>query len=235
MGRKKRPVYAIVAADSRSPRDGRYIEDLGRYNPLVDPAELTINSDRCLYWLETGAEPSDTVRSLLSREGVMLALHMRRKGKAEDEIISAVEAHKAQRAAKLANTRKPSADERRIAALKEEETRAAEQAAELAKQKAAAAAKAKDEAEAAMAAAAAEREAAAAEAKAEQAEANAEQAAADSAAAPAAEAAPEAEAVAEEAAPAEAEAAPEAEAVAEEAAPAEAEAAAEEGEETKDA
>ncbi|MGA1494772.1 MAG: 30S ribosomal protein S16, partial [Rhodothermales bacterium] len=80
MGRKKRPVFAIVAADSRFPRDGRYIEDLGRYNPLDEPATLTLNPERCIYWLENGAQPSDTVRSLLSREGVMLALHMRRKG-----------------------------------------------------------------------------------------------------------------------------------------------------------
>ena len=106
MGRKKRPVYAIVAADSKSPRDGRYIEDLGRYNPLDEPATLTLNNDRCLYWLETGAQPSDTVRSLLSREGVMLALHMRRKGAAEEDILAAVESHRATRAEKAASSRK---------------------------------------------------------------------------------------------------------------------------------
>jgi len=189
MGRKKRPVYAIVAADSRSPRDGRYIEDLGRYNPLDEPATLTLKSDRCLYWLETGAQPSDTVRSLLSREGVMLALHMRRKGASEEDVTAAVEAHKTSRAEKFASNRKPTADERRAAALKEEEKKAEERAAEIAKQKAAAAAKAKEEAEAALAAADAEREAAAEEAKAEQAEANAEQAEAD--ATPAEEAAAE--------------------------------------------
>ncbi|HAY37835.1 MAG TPA: 30S ribosomal protein S16, partial [Bacteroidetes bacterium] len=72
MGRKKRPIYAIVSADARSPRDGRYIEDLGRYAPLDEPATMSLKNDRILHWLEAGAQPSDTVRSLLSKEGIML-------------------------------------------------------------------------------------------------------------------------------------------------------------------
>ena len=77
MGRKKRPVFGVVAADSRFPRDGRYIEDLGRYEPLDEPNSVKLNNERILYWLENGAQPSDTVRSILSKHGLMLALHMR--------------------------------------------------------------------------------------------------------------------------------------------------------------
>ncbi|MBT6582189.1 MAG: 30S ribosomal protein S16, partial [Bacteroidetes Order II. Incertae sedis bacterium] len=185
MGRKKRPIYAIVAADARSPRDGRYIEDLGRYAPLDEPATMSLKNDRILHWLEAGAQPSDTVRSLLSKEGIMLALHMRRKEKSADEITAAVTAHQAARAEKASAKGKMTAAERREKALKDEEKRAAEKAAELAKERSLAAAKAKEEAEAAAAAAEAERESAAAEARAEQEAANAAQAAED---APAAEA-----------------------------------------------
>ena len=218
MGRKKRPVFAIVAADSRSPRDGRYIEDLGRYDSLQEPSTVSINAERALYWLETGAQPSDTVRSLLSREGVMLALHMRRKGASEEDIASAVEAHREKRAEKVAASVKMTSDQKRQLAMKEEETRATARAADLAKKRSAAAAKAKENAEAAIKAADENRAAAAEEAKTEQAEANVAQAEADAPAdAPAAEEAPakEAEAPAAEEAPAE-EAAPEAEASAEE-------------------
>jgi small subunit ribosomal protein S16 len=227
MGRKKRPVYAIVAADTRSPRDGRFIEDLGRYNPLEEPASYELKSDRILYWLQTGAQPTDTVKALLSREGIMLELHMRRKNRTEEEITSAVEAHRIARAEKAASSGKTTAEERRVKAMKEEEKRA-ERAAELAKERSAAAAKAKEEAAVALAAAEANREAAAQAAKAEQAEANAAQAAAEApAAAPVVEEAPAEvpaeEVVAEAAAPEVAEeVAPEAP-VAEEAAPADAE------------
>ena len=65
MGRKKRPIYGLVAADSRSPRDGRFIEDLGRYNPLAEPATVELKRERVLYWLDQGAQPSDRVKSLL--------------------------------------------------------------------------------------------------------------------------------------------------------------------------
>jgi len=67
-GAKKRPFYRIVAADIESPRDGRFIETLGTYNPLKDPAEVKLDRARVDYWLEQGATPSDTVRSLLKRE-----------------------------------------------------------------------------------------------------------------------------------------------------------------------
>ena len=67
-GAKKKPFYSIVVADSESPRDGRYLEAVGTYNPLRDPAEITVKQERIQYWLEQGAIPSDTVRSLLKKE-----------------------------------------------------------------------------------------------------------------------------------------------------------------------
>ncbi|HEX7071144.1 MAG TPA: 30S ribosomal protein S16 [Rhodothermales bacterium] len=179
MGRRKRPMYSVVAADSRSPRDGRFIEDLGRYNPLNDPATVDLKTDRLLYWLEQGAQPSDTVRSLLSREGLMLALHMRRKGKSEDEIQAAIEKHRGEVAQKLATGSLTAAD-RRKQALEEERKRAAALEAEEAKKRAAAAKK-KEEA------------AAVAEVEEEEVVAPEAEEAADVAAEPEAEAAPEVE------------------------------------------
>ena len=69
-GAKKKPFYRIVAADGESPRDGKFLEKLGTYNPLKDPAEITLNQDRINYWIEKGAIPSDTVRSLFKKEGI---------------------------------------------------------------------------------------------------------------------------------------------------------------------
>jgi small subunit ribosomal protein S16 len=69
MGAKKRPFYRVIVADSRSPRDGRFIETLGTYNPLTDPAEVNLKAERVRLWLSRGAQPSDTVRHLLARQG----------------------------------------------------------------------------------------------------------------------------------------------------------------------
>ncbi len=71
MGAKKRPMYRIVASDSRVKRDGEYLELIGTYNPLTNPAEVKINEELALKWLHTGAIPSDTVRSLFSKAGIM--------------------------------------------------------------------------------------------------------------------------------------------------------------------
>jgi small subunit ribosomal protein S16 len=68
-GAKKRPFYRIVIADSESPRDGRFLENVGTYNPLVDPVEVTLKNERIAYWIEQGAKPTDTVKSLLKKEG----------------------------------------------------------------------------------------------------------------------------------------------------------------------
>ena len=71
MGAKKAPFYRVVVADSRYPRDGRFIEILGTYNPLVDPAEIKINAERAAFWLGNGASPSDTAKELLKKAGVL--------------------------------------------------------------------------------------------------------------------------------------------------------------------
>lgn len=71
MGAKQRPFYRIVASDSRNPRDGRFIETVGTYNPIAKPAEVNINEEKTLYWLGNGAIPTDTVRNLLSQQGIM--------------------------------------------------------------------------------------------------------------------------------------------------------------------
>ena len=68
-GAKKKPFYRIVVADSESPRDGKYLENVGTYNPLLDPVQVTLKSERIQYWIDQGAKPSDTVRSLLKKEG----------------------------------------------------------------------------------------------------------------------------------------------------------------------
>ena len=75
-GRKGRPIYNIVIADQRSPRDGRFIEKLGIYNPSTNPATININFDRSLEWLMKGAQPSDTVRSILSYKGILMKKHL---------------------------------------------------------------------------------------------------------------------------------------------------------------
>jgi small subunit ribosomal protein S16 len=70
MGAKKRPSYRIVAADQKSPRDGRFIETIGYYDPLTEPATVKINEERARHWLSVGAQPSDTVGDLLRRAGI---------------------------------------------------------------------------------------------------------------------------------------------------------------------
>jgi small subunit ribosomal protein S16 len=71
MGAKKRPFYRIVVADSRSPRDGRVIEEIGYYNPITEPADIKVDADRAKAWLSTGAQPSDTVKDLLKKQGII--------------------------------------------------------------------------------------------------------------------------------------------------------------------
>lgn len=81
IGAKKAPFYRIVVADSRSPRDGRFIEEVGTYNPVTQPAEVKINEESILEWLRNGAQPSDTVRNLLSKQGIMEKYHNEKSGK----------------------------------------------------------------------------------------------------------------------------------------------------------
>ncbi len=76
-GHKDYAYYHIVVADSRSPRDGKFIERLGSYNPNLNPAKVDLNFDRAMYWIGVGAQPTDTVRNILSDEGVMLMKHLK--------------------------------------------------------------------------------------------------------------------------------------------------------------
>ncbi len=86
MGKKRQPVFKVVVADARSPRDGRFIEAIGLYNPKTDPATIDIKEDRALYWLGVGAQPTVTVKKLLSKKGVMLKHDLVKRG-VSDEII----------------------------------------------------------------------------------------------------------------------------------------------------
>lgn len=89
-GRRKRPIHHIVVADSRESRDGRIIEDLGRFNNLTAANEVDLNEERTIYWLNQGAQPSDTVRSILRHQGILYKMHLIRWDKSEDEIEEAL-------------------------------------------------------------------------------------------------------------------------------------------------
>lgn len=75
MGAKKRPFYRIVAADSRSPRDGKFIETIGIYNPITEPTEIKIDEEKAMKWLGNGAQPTDTVRDIFRSQGIMEKFH----------------------------------------------------------------------------------------------------------------------------------------------------------------
>ncbi|GAB2024624.1 30S ribosomal protein S16 [Lactovum odontotermitis] len=81
MGSKKKPFYRINVADSRAPRDGRFIETVGTYNPLVAENQVTLKEDRIMEWLGNGAQPSDTVKNILSKAGIMQKFHETKYGK----------------------------------------------------------------------------------------------------------------------------------------------------------
>ena len=99
-GRKKRPFYHIVVADSRSPRDGRIIEQLGRFDNVSENKQLVYDEERVIHWLKIGAQPSDTVRNILKHEGVLYKMHLMRWGKSDEEIEAALAEWKAAREAK---------------------------------------------------------------------------------------------------------------------------------------
>ncbi len=81
MGKKKAPFYRIVVADSRSPRDGKFIETIGTYNPLTNPAEIKVDEELAFKWLNNGAIPTDTVKNVLSKAGIMKKYHEQKQGK----------------------------------------------------------------------------------------------------------------------------------------------------------
>jgi len=163
-GHKGYAFYPIVIADSRAPRDGKFIERIGSYNPNTNPATVTLNFERALYWLCVGAQPTDTVRSILSHEGVLLMKHLMggvKKGAfTEEEAQRRFEAWKSQRQANV------EAAKATIASKKEQELKARLEA-EAAVNKAKAEAVAKKKAELAAAKAEAEATAAAEQAEGE--------------------------------------------------------------------
>ena len=101
MGKKKKPFYKIVAADARSPRDGRFIEDLGNYDPNTDPAKITFKTGMVEKWIKNGAQPTATVRQLMKNEGLMLKLHLLRGKRTEDVIAQELEKFEAEKPAKI--------------------------------------------------------------------------------------------------------------------------------------
>jgi small subunit ribosomal protein S16 len=142
-GRIRRPIYHIVVADSRSPRDGRIIEQVGRYDGVTEKKETILNEDRIMYWLDTGAQPTESVRKILRNEGVLYKRHLMMWGKSEAEIEAALTEWKAYRDSKTGNqaTRK---DKVRAALDAEEkefnkqvENKAAAEAKQIAKEAAA--------------------------------------------------------------------------------------------------
>jgi small subunit ribosomal protein S16 len=98
MGKKKQPFYRIVAIDSRVARDGKYLDNIGTYNPRMEPAAVQLDSERVVYWLSKGAKPSDTVRSLLRRQGLLMRLHLQKLGMDEAQISEAMKQWEAQQA-----------------------------------------------------------------------------------------------------------------------------------------
>lgn len=91
MGKKKQPIYKLVAADSRSPRDGKFLEAVGFYNPLTNPHTLDLEEDRIMYWLNVGAQPTHTVKSLLRQKGIIFKKELISKGLDEEKIKSELE------------------------------------------------------------------------------------------------------------------------------------------------
>ena len=163
-GRKGYAFYSIVIADARAPRDGKFTEKIGTYNPNTNPATVDLNFDRALYWVEVGAQPTDTVRNILSREGVYPMKHLKggvKKGAfdeaAAQKKFDAWKADKQKGLEKIAAEESKAKKDAAAAQLKAEKAQNEEQAKKVAEKKAAAdAAKAEEEAAKAAEEAAAE-------------------------------------------------------------------------------
>ena len=153
-GRKNYAFYAIVIAHPDAPRDGRFIEKIGTYNPNTNPATIDLNFERALYWVQVGAQPTDTVRSILSKEGVYMMKHLLggvKKGAFDEAACQAkFDAWKAEKAGKVAKTAdKVAADKKAAyeARIAEEKKVNAEIAKKVAEKKAAAIAAAEPQTE----------------------------------------------------------------------------------------
>ena len=159
-GRKGYAVYRIVIADVRAPRDGKFTEQIGPYNPTTNPATVDLNFERALYWVETGAQPTDTVRNLLKSEGVYMMKHLRggvKKGAFDETVCQQkFDAWKKVKDTSKEALEKKTADEKKASAAKnlEDEKKANEAIAKKVAEKKAAAKAAEDAAKAAEAEAA---------------------------------------------------------------------------------
>ena len=156
-GRKGYAFYSIVIADARAPRDGKFTEKIGTYNPNTNPATVDLNFERALYWVETGAQPTDTARNILKGEGVYLMKHLRggvKKGAFDEQAaLAKFDAWKTDKVNGLNALREKTAQAKKEAAAKEleAEKKVNEAIAKKVAEKKAAAAAAKAEAEAAAA------------------------------------------------------------------------------------
>lgn len=142
-GKKGQPFYHIVIADGRAPRDGRFIEKIGTYNPVTVPAEISLNFDKALDWLNKGAQPTDTVRSILSKKGVMLKKHLmigvQKGAMTEEQAEVKFQTWMKEKEAKLASEIKAKADKKKAdqkARIEAESKVNAARAEEIAKKKA---------------------------------------------------------------------------------------------------
>ena len=138
MGKKKQPIYKVVAADSRSPRDGKFLEAVGIYNPLTNPHTVDLKEDRVHYWLDNGAQPTDTVKSLLRQKGITLKKELTKKKLSEEKIQEGLEnwqklkeagatkkVQKKKSKKELAKEQKAEQEKKEAEAKKEEEKKAA--------------------------------------------------------------------------------------------------------------
>ena len=103
MGKKRQPIYKVVAADERSPRDGKFIEAIGLYNPITNPATVDIKEERALYWLGVGAQPTTTVKGLLSKQGILYKRELLLSGLSEEEVALKLDEWSKNKEAKLAS------------------------------------------------------------------------------------------------------------------------------------
>jgi small subunit ribosomal protein S16 len=132
-GKKKNPIYKIVVADIRSPRDGRFIEAVGQYDPNMNPILLTVKEERVFYWLKKGAQPTDTVRSLLQRKGLWLRWTLQKRKVDEAKVQTIMEQWQMQqteRSQREADSRARRADKKKKAKEKPAEAAPAAPAAE---------------------------------------------------------------------------------------------------------
>lgn len=150
-GRKKRPIWHIVVAEKHEARDGRIVEQVGRYDNVTEKKEVVINEERILYWLDSGAQPTDTVRKILRHEGILYKRHLINWGKSEEEIEAALAEWKEYRDSKKEDSTSRKADYKEILAAEEREykeqlqKKAKQAAAEVEAEKAAAEAEEKED------------------------------------------------------------------------------------------